>query len=622
MPNLSLDGRIDSLDAASASSDSIPPDFSSYVMLALWKQGVDVSRLGPDQARQLLQGLWEDQYIQDLYSAYSPTVGSDPETGAPITDANFEAALNYELFDPTRTHSQFLLSQGLSLLQLSGRQLSQAQQSYASNLGGGDPAVMNALARAAQDAGVPYNVALATAMAESGLNPTIVGDNGCSHGLFQLNTCGGEGQGMSLSELNDPYTNAVTALRQFALVAQQNPGITSDPGAWAAAAQRPADPSGYAVRVNNLLQSGFGGSPSGIVPTPFDPKFFTVSGYGYGDPDSAFASGVHEGVDYGVPNGTQLFSPFAGTVIAQWNGGYGNQVKVRLDNGYEISFGHMASFSVSTGQRVNPGDLLGESDSTGNSSGPHVHLEWRTPGGKPMDPSTIMQPIMSGTATFRSLNLAGAEGQGVSATAARDRTLGIDPILEAKYPTAVSEFEKYFGRHPTASELNDLISHGTTADELEAYLRTKPSHIKGLSIGMYQDVKANLDSVSQKMFGHPGTDGMVKELADQGKTSPTAVEYWLMQMDIGGKMDPGQYQTLYQLNKGDMQAVYNERGFDPRIAYQQYQSARQQGVNIPKAPPGGDPIGEQAFPFGPGDRNVDPNADVDKTIGDTGAGVF
>lgn len=592
MPNLFLGGEVGPPDSA---ADEIPEDVLQYVALVLWKQGVDVSTMSPDQLYQLQRAIWQDPFIQNMYTAGSLT--TDPSTGAPLTDANMESAINYELFDPTRTHNQFLLSQGLTLLQQSGRQLTQTQQGYAGNLGGGDPTTLNALARAAQETGVPYNVALAVAMAESGLNPRAVGDNGTSFGLFQLHK-GGELGSMTPEQAYDPYTNAVTALRQFAAVAAADPSITSDPGRWAAAAQRPADAAGYAVRVNNLLQSGFGGSPSGIVPTPWDPKYARVSGYGYGAPDSDYASGVHEGIDYGVPSGTPLYSPFAGTVVASWNGGYGNQVKIRLDNGYELSFAHMQGFSVTTGQRVNPGDLLGQSDSTGNSTGAHVHVEWRTPGGNPMDPSTIMNPIFTGTATFRSLNLTGAEGQGISDTAAKDRLLGIDPVLEAKYPTAVSMFEKYFGRHPTSGELTDLITHGTSADALDAYLRLKPSHIPGISIGMYQDVKGNLDAVSQKMFGHAGTDGMVKELVDQGKTSPVGVEFWLLQQDIQGRMDPGQYTTLHQLNAPTMAAVYNEQGFDPRIASQQFQQAQAQGIPVPASP-----HNLTAFPYGPGDRN-------------------
>lgn len=582
--------------SGSATSDpinQIPDDFNSYVMTALWRQGVAVDQISsmyPD----IVLALWQDSYIQGLYQAgfgLADTV--DPSTGQTTSDpylttSNLESAIQKELFDPTQTHSQFLVSQGIQLLQLSGKQLSSAQQQYGQNLGGGNPATQSAIAKAAQETGVPYNIALAVAVAESGLDPNAVGDQGCSHGLFQLNTCGGEGQGMSLAELQDPYTNALTALRQFAAVAQANPGIVNDPGAWAAQAQRPADPTSYAQRVNNLIQSGFGGSPSGIVPKPFDGSYPITLDYGQGDP----FGGSEQGIDYGMHQGTLLYSPFAGTIQVEDDGksNWGKRVFVRLDNGYTFAIGHMHSFSVSDGQRVNPGDILGESGgnpndpSSGGSTGDHIEVQWISPGGQYLNPHSIVDPILAGNATFRSLNLTGAEGSGVSAASAQQRALGIDPLLEAKYPTAVSEFQKYFGRHPTASELNSLIAHGTSTDQLEAYLRSQPSHIPGISIGVYEDVKGNLDSVSNQIFGHSGTDGMIQELVGKGYTAPTSIKYWLMQMDIQGKMDPNTYQQIYKLNQPYQTGIYNETGFDPRVAYAQYTQAQNQGLNFPPPP--------------------------------------
>src|SRR5213078_1454454 len=162
-----------------------PDDFAQDIGLALWESGVDVSQISIQQRQQLEMALWQDSFLRDLYAGGATGQDStDPLTGALIS--NFTPYIKKELFDPTQTHNQALVSQGVQLLQLSGRQLSSAQQSYAQNFGGGDPTVMNALARAAQDSGVPYSVALATAMAESGLNATAVGDQGCSHGLFQL----------------------------------------------------------------------------------------------------------------------------------------------------------------------------------------------------------------------------------------------------------------------------------------------------------------------------------------------------------------------------------------------------------------------------------------------------
>src|SRR5262249_29376965 len=131
-------------------------------------------------------------------------------------------------------------------------------------------------------------------------------------------------------------------------------------------------------------QERYAGSAGGRVPSPFNMSDVTGYGYGYGDADPDFPSGVHEGIDYDMNEGTPLYSPFSGVVTAEWSGGYGNLVTVHLDNRYEFRMGHLEGFAVASGQRVNPGDLLGLSGSTGNSSGPHVHVAGRGPGRTPV----------------------------------------------------------------------------------------------------------------------------------------------------------------------------------------------------------------------------------------------
>jgi hypothetical protein len=338
--------------------------------------------------------------------------------------------------------------------------------------------------------------------------------------------------------------------------------------------------------------------------------------------------------------GTLLYTPFAGTIKVEDDGksNWGKRVFVQLDNGYTFAIGHLHSFSVADGQRVNPGDLLGESGgnvndpSSGNSTGDHIEVQWISAAGKFLNPHSIIDPILTGTATFRSLNLTGAEGTGMSAASAQNRALGIDPLLEQKYPTARDEFLKYFGRHPTSAELSNLIQHGTSTDQLEAYLRQLPSHVQGLSIGIYEDIKGNLDTASNLMFGHAGTDGMVQELAQKGFTSPTSIKYWLMQMDIAGKMPNDTYQQLYKLNQPYQTGIYNDPGFDPRTAAAQYSQAQQQGVNVPPPPTGQGssttPANQQTAPPPPPQPNQPDSAifgspgSIDKTIADTQAGVF
>ncbi|AIS01604.1 peptidoglycan DD-metalloendopeptidase family protein [Streptomyces glaucescens] len=108
-----------------------------------------------------------------------------------------------------------------------------------------------------------------------------------------------------------------------------------------------------------------------------------VSGAGVGTAykvaGSMWSSGYHTGVDFVVPTGTSLKAVGAGTVVsAGWAGAYGNQVVIKLADGYYAQYAHLSSLSVSAGQSVTGGQQVGLSGSTGNSTGPHLHFEIRT----------------------------------------------------------------------------------------------------------------------------------------------------------------------------------------------------------------------------------------------------
>ncbi|KOU60918.1 peptidase [Streptomyces sp. MMG1533] len=94
---------------------------------------------------------------------------------------------------------------------------------------------------------------------------------------------------------------------------------------------------------------------------------------------SMWSSGYHTGVDFVVPTGTSLKAVGAGTVVsAGWGGAYGNQVVIKLADGYYAQYAHLSSISVSSGQSVTAGQQLGLSGATGNVTGPHLHFEIRT----------------------------------------------------------------------------------------------------------------------------------------------------------------------------------------------------------------------------------------------------
>ncbi|SHH67032.1 M23 family metallopeptidase [Streptomyces sp. 3214.6] len=102
-------------------------------------------------------------------------------------------------------------------------------------------------------------------------------------------------------------------------------------------------------------------------------------GTGYHVAGSMWSSGYHTGVDFVVPTGTSLKAVGAGTVVsAGWGGAYGNQVVIKLADGYYAQYGHLSQLSVSPGQTVTEGQQIGLSGATGNVTGPHLHFEIRT----------------------------------------------------------------------------------------------------------------------------------------------------------------------------------------------------------------------------------------------------
>lgn len=91
----------------------------------------------------------------------------------------------------------------------------------------------------------------------------------------------------------------------------------------------------------------------------------------------------HPGLDLSAPPESNVFAADSGVVIfAGWTGaGYGNAVLIDHLNGYRTLYGHLSHVSVRCGQAVDAGRIVGQSGTTGNSTGPHLHFEVRVPGG-------------------------------------------------------------------------------------------------------------------------------------------------------------------------------------------------------------------------------------------------
>lgn len=108
---------------------------------------------------------------------------------------------------------------------------------------------------------------------------------------------------------------------------------------------------------------------------PFNGDFSLTQGFG-GNPDSYAKFGLkgHDGLDYGLPTGTEVVAPHSGKIIeaAFDANGYGNYLKIENDKEGSV-LAHLKEFRVKVGDVVTEGQLIAISNNTGNSTGAHLH---------------------------------------------------------------------------------------------------------------------------------------------------------------------------------------------------------------------------------------------------------
>lgn len=92
----------------------------------------------------------------------------------------------------------------------------------------------------------------------------------------------------------------------------------------------------------------------------------------------------HEGIDFRAPMNSKVFACADGEVyrVSDGSGGeaYGIHVRIRHDDGYRTVYAHLNQVLVHLGQTVKAGDVIGLADSTGNSTGSHLHLTLKKEG--------------------------------------------------------------------------------------------------------------------------------------------------------------------------------------------------------------------------------------------------
>jgi murein DD-endopeptidase MepM/ murein hydrolase activator NlpD len=113
------------------------------------------------------------------------------------------------------------------------------------------------------------------------------------------------------------------------------------------------------------------------------------SGYGMRFHPISGQRKAHLGVDYAAPTGTPVRTIGDGVVtFAGWQRGYGNTIQIQHKEDKSTLYAHLSRIDVARGQRVEQGDRVGAVGSTGASTGPHLHFEFRT-NNVPQDPLEV-----------------------------------------------------------------------------------------------------------------------------------------------------------------------------------------------------------------------------------------
>ncbi|MCL4397763.1 M23 family metallopeptidase [Patescibacteria group bacterium] len=134
------------------------------------------------------------------------------------------------------------------------------------------------------------------------------------------------------------------------------------------------------ILIHNL--SNIGGSAALAVSGPVAPLIDATTKASIQKPinydvETRGFSWFHTGADLAAPTGTQVRAIMTGTVVAVNHElfGYGNHIIIDHAEGLESLYGHLSRTEVEPGQKVNAGEEIGLSGSTGFSTGPHLHLE-------------------------------------------------------------------------------------------------------------------------------------------------------------------------------------------------------------------------------------------------------
>lgn len=167
---------------------------------------------------------------------------------------------------------------------------------------------------------------------------------------------------------------------------------------------------------------------------------YVTSYYGYRVHPISGEKNYHTGVDIGMAQGTEILAGHDGTVTLAGNaGGYGLCVAIEGEayEGHTLTtkYGHCSQLLVSVGQEVKAGDVIAKVGSTGNSTGPHLHLEVLVDG-------QYLNPLyFADTGDTSSTGLPDIGGGG----SYFDYDIPPEALADEQFAAMIAEAEKYLG---------------------------------------------------------------------------------------------------------------------------------------------------------------------------------
>lgn len=199
------------------------------------------------------------------------------------------------------------------------------------------------------------------------------------------------------------------------------------------------------------------------------------------------ASSDHDGVDFAAPAGTSVRAAAGGRVsrVVSSDSGYGNMVEVDHGNGLTTFYAHLQDFNVSEGDTVAPGQTFGRVGSTGNSTGPHLHMGAKRDG-RSINPAELFtEESRAGAASAR------AQGVRAPSRAEADRMaterFGTNPIQLAAARSAIARIyssrdaEERQGYEDAANEAYQFIEQNRRMPPASVLSRLKPGSLNSMT---------------------------------------------------------------------------------------------------------------------------------------------